>query len=87
MAEYSKQYVENYMPEWQWDFDLYEEFDKLEPGEFASLICEGYGFIGIQKQLDGSWFCLYKDEKGRVVEIPYAWKHQAIKEFYDAEGK
>lgn len=87
MAEYSKQYVENYMPEWTWDFDLYEEFDKLQPGEFTPLICEGYGFIGIQKQLDGSWFCLYRNKDGGVDEIPYAWKHKAIAEFYNSEEK
>lgn len=79
MAEFSKQYVEQYMPEWGWDFDLEEEFDKLQPGEFTSLICEGYGFIGIQKQLDESWFCLYRDKDGKIVEIPYKWKHKAAR--------
>ena len=49
MAEYSKQYVENYMPEWTWDFDIEEEFDKLQPGEFVSVICEGFGFYGLQE--------------------------------------
>ena len=82
MAEYSKQYVENYMPEWTWDFDLYEEFDKLQPGEFTPLICEGYGFIGIQKQLDGSQFFLYRNPKYGLQEVPYKWLHKAIKDAY-----
>jgi hypothetical protein len=71
MAEYSKQYVENYMPEWEWDFDIEEEFDKLQPGEFVSVICEGFGFCGLQKNLDRSKYFLYRDKKGHVVEIPY----------------
>ena len=71
MAEYSKQYVENYMPEWEWDFDIEEEFDKLQPGEFVSVICEGFGFCGLQKNLDSSKYFLYRDKKGHVVEIPY----------------
>jgi hypothetical protein len=72
MAEFSKQYVENYMPDFGgWDFDIEEEFDKLQNGEFVSLICEGFGFIGIQKQLDGSKFFLYRDKSDRIVEVPY----------------
>lgn len=72
MAEFSKQYIENYMPEMRWDFDLEEEFGKLQNGEFISLICEGFGFIGIQKQLDGSKFFLYSDPKNDdIVEVPY----------------
>lgn len=71
MAEYSKQYVENYMPEWTWDFDIEEEFDKLQPGEFVSVICEGFGFCGLQKNLDRSRYFLYRDKIGSIVEIPY----------------
>lgn len=47
MAEFSKQYCEAHMPEWPWDFDLDEEFQKLKPGDYLPLICEGYGFCGI----------------------------------------
>ena len=71
MAEYSKQYVENYMPEWTWDFDIEQEFDKLQPGEFVSVICEGFGFCGLQKNLDRSRYFLYRDKVGSIVEIPY----------------
>lgn len=71
MAEFSKQYVESYMPDMKWDFDIEEEFDKLNPGEFTSLICEGFGFVGIQKQLDGSKRFLYRDKKGEITEVPY----------------
>jgi hypothetical protein len=71
MAEFSKQYIEAYMPEWGWDFDIDEEFDKLQPGEFTNLICEGYGFRGILKQLDGSKWFLSRDAAGRWAEVPY----------------
>lgn len=71
MAEFSKQYVEAHMPDLGWDFDINEEFDKLIPGEFTNLICEGYGFQGILKQLDGSKWFLCKDRGGRWAEVPY----------------
>jgi hypothetical protein len=73
MAEFSKQYVQNYMTEFEeWDFDIEEEFDKLQKGEFVSLICEGFGFVGIQKQLDGSKYFLYRDRKtDKIVEVAY----------------
>ena len=73
MAELSKQYIQGYMPEegYNWDFDIEEEFDKLQPGEFVSVICEGFGFCGLQKQLDGSRQFLYRSSNGSIVEVPY----------------
>ena len=71
MAEFSKQFVENYMPDTEWDFDIEAEFNKLNPGEFTSLICEGFGFVGIQKQLDGSKYFLYRNSKGEIEEVRY----------------
>lgn len=70
MAEFSKQWCEANDPELPWDFDIEEEFHKLEPGEFVSVICEGYGFLGLQKQLDGSKYCLYRSAKG-IKEVPF----------------
>lgn len=72
MAEFSKQYVEAYMPgELHWNFDIEEEFDKLQPGEFTSVICEGYGFCGLQRNLDSSRHFLYRDRESDIVEVPY----------------
>ena len=71
MAEFSKQYIESHMPDWEWDFDLNEEFDKLVPGEFTSLICEGYGFSGILKQFDGSKWFIFVDNEHKATEVPY----------------
>lgn len=70
MAEFSKQWCETNDPELPWDFDIEEEFNKLQPGEFVSVICEGYGFLGLQKQLDGSKYCLYRFDK-EIREIPF----------------
>ena len=73
MAEFSKQYVENYMPEFgSWDFDLDAEFSKLSPGQYEPMICEGFGFIAIIKQLDGSRMCLYKNHETKEFrEVTY----------------
>jgi hypothetical protein len=72
MAEFSKQYIQNYMPEFEeWDFDIEEEFDNIQPGEYMPLICEGFGFVGIEKQLDGSKFFLYRNNKDNIVSVPY----------------
>lgn len=71
MAEFSKQYIESHMPDWGWDFDINEEFDTLAPGEFKSLICEGYGFRGIIKQLDGSKWFLFIDSEYKTTEVAY----------------
>ena len=71
MSTFSKQYVEEYMPEWEWDFDIEQEFDALQPGEFLPIICEGYGFSGLQKTLDGSKQFLYRNAKDQVVEVSY----------------
>lgn len=86
MSQYSKQYVENYMPEWKWDFDLDEEFGKLEPGEFTPLICEGYGFVGIQKQLDGSQYFLYRDNSQKIIEVPYQFANDIENSFIIGEN-
>ena len=73
MAEFSKQYVESHrrMPDWGWDFDIDVEFDKLSPGEFKRLVCEGYGFRAIIKQLDGSRWLSIQNSQGKWVEVPY----------------
>lgn len=71
MAEFSKQFVKSHMGDWAWDFDIEEEFDKLVPGEITNLICEGYGFVGIVKQFDGSKWFLFRDKDNGVIEVRY----------------
>ena len=73
MAEFSKQYVQGYDPMMGgWDFDIDEEFEKVSPGEYLPLICEGFGFFAISKQLDGSKWCVFRSWlTGRIKEIRY----------------
>jgi hypothetical protein len=73
MAEFSKQWCDMHDPKWPWDFDLDEEFNNMQPGEWGPLICEGFGFVGILKQLDGSKYCLFVDYKSRteIKEVSY----------------
>ena len=53
MADFSKQWCEINDPEMPWDFDILEEAHKLRPDHYISIICEGFGFLGIGKKPDG----------------------------------
>lgn len=67
MAEFSKQYCELNDMGLDGDFDIVEEFDKLEPGFFLPLICEGFGFSGIAKKEDDEdtiWVYMKDQESG-----------------------
>ena len=52
MADFSKQYTEINNSEIPGDFDIIDEFNKLEDDHYISMICEGFGFIAIGKQKD-----------------------------------
>lgn len=49
MAEFSKQYCELHDMGFDGDFDVYDEFNKLEVGGYIPMICEGFGFVAIGK--------------------------------------
>jgi hypothetical protein len=49
MADFSKEYCENYNFDMPHDFSIKEIFNELKPGYYQSCICEGYGFIAILK--------------------------------------
>jgi hypothetical protein len=68
MADFSKQYCEKYDPEMPWDFDIDKEFDDMPFSSFRPIICEGYGFFGLHKDVDGRLYCLFGDE---WVPVPY----------------
>lgn len=62
MADFSKQWCEINDPEMNWDFDVVEEWEKLEPGFFLPIICEGFGFSGIaRKEEDDTIWVYIKD--------------------------
>jgi hypothetical protein len=49
MAEFSKQWIEENGDDMIPDFDILEIAKDLLPNTGFSIICEGYGFIGIGK--------------------------------------
>lgn len=57
MADFSKQYCELSDMGYDGDFDIYEEWAKLQPGYGMNFICEGFGFymIGKQETNDTVW--------------------------------
>jgi hypothetical protein len=52
MAEFSKQYSENFDFDWA-DFDYTEIFNGLQPNQTVSQICEGLGTLAVAKSDDG----------------------------------
>lgn len=59
MAEFSKQYCDTHDMGFNGDFDILEEFNKLQPGYCVAMICEGYGFTNICKSEDGEECLVY----------------------------
>ena len=53
MADFSKEFCENYDPDMPYDFSIEEVFKDLKPGYYTSYICEGYGFVAISKTEEG----------------------------------
>lgn len=66
MADFSKQYCERYEPEMEWDFDIENEFEEMPFSSFKAIICEGFGFFGLHKDVDGNRYCLFGEEWGHV---------------------
>jgi hypothetical protein len=63
MAEFSKQYCEITDMGFDGDFDVYEEWSKLEPNHGVHYICEGFGFTMIaRKENDDKVWVLFEDE-------------------------
>lgn len=72
MAEFSKQWCELYDNEMPSDFDILEEFSKLEYDSYIPIICEGFGFIAIGKDETGECVLAFP-----IEDAPYGtvvWK-------------
>jgi len=55
MAEFSKQWCDLKDPSGlRPDFDIMDISDHLEIGHYLPIICEGFGFTAIGKDVDGS---------------------------------
>ena len=71
MAEFSKQYCESHNPNLGWDFDIDEIITEIPRGYYKSIICEGFGFIGIGIGMDGKTQLLFPDEGGGFNKVDY----------------
>jgi hypothetical protein len=79
MADFSKEYCYKYDSGMPWDFSIEEEASKLSRGYFIGIICEGYGFAGIEKADDECVYLLYLDfEKHTMIRVPY----EELDEYY-----
>ena len=62
MAEFSKQYQENFDFDWH-DFDYKEIFNKLQKNQYYPVICEGLGTLGVAKSDEGEMLLAIQSEE------------------------
>ena len=72
MAAFSKQWCEKNDPNMPWDFDILEVASKIEPLYGMSIICEGYGFTVISKDIDLSMNQNAKIDQNNISNNPGA---------------
>lgn len=72
MAEFSKQYVQNFETEiGGWDFDIEEIAEDLEPNQAIKRICEGFGSSWISKNTEGEIQLVFMNyETGEITRKP-----------------
>jgi hypothetical protein len=71
MAEFSKQYCEMNNMGFEGDFDILEEFDTLSIGYYKSMICEGFGFVALAKDVDGRCLVGLREDDSTVLWESY----------------
>ena len=72
MADFSKQWCDINDPEMPYDFDIMEEYSKLETGCSVSMICEGFGILGIAKGHNNEVLvAIYPDDSDYIYWIEY----------------
>jgi hypothetical protein len=70
MAEFSKQYVQNFETEiGGWDFDIEEIAEELEPNQAISMICEGFGFSWISKNNEGDTLLIFVNHSSGEINF------------------
>jgi len=70
MADYSKQWCDINDPEMSFDFDIFEEFEKLPKNNYISMICEGFGFIAIMRNHEDRCLLAFDDD-GEIIWEDY----------------
>jgi len=68
MADYSKQWCDINDPEMSFDFDIFEEFEKLPKNNYISMICEGFGFLAIMRNHEDRCLLAFDDDGGIIWE-------------------
>lgn len=73
MADFSKQWAEIFDPEFPWDFDIEEVAKNLVSGYHTPCICEGFGFISIGKDTEGTIILYVPDWEDTGIEEVGHW--------------
>lgn len=74
MADFSKQWCDKNDPQIPFDFDIEEVANTLEPNHYTPIICEGFGFIAIGKDVNNNVMLAmptgetYTDEQGQIFD-------------------
>jgi hypothetical protein len=70
MADYSKQWCDINDPEMSFDFDIFEEFEKLPKNNYIPIICEGFGFLAIMRNHEDRCLLAFDDD-GEIIWEEY----------------
>jgi len=74
MADFSKQWCDINDPQMPFDFDIEEVANNLEPNYYTPMICEGFGFIAIGKDVNNNIMLamptgeIHTDEQGQIFD-------------------
>lgn len=74
MADFSKQWCDKNDPQMPSNFDIEEIANTLEPNHYTPIICEGFGFIAIGKDIDSNIMLAMptghfeEDENGQIYD-------------------
>ena len=72
MADFSKQWCEQNNFGMPGDFDILKEADALQSNSYVSMICEGYGFNAIGKDIENNIMLAFHNwQDGTTKWVPY----------------
>ena len=78
MADFSKQWADIYDSEFPWDFDIEVEAETIPKGYYKPIICEGFGFIAIEVDMNDKIYLIFDAGNDGIDRIEY-------KEFIEKE--
>lgn len=67
MAEFSKEYCQIQDPEFPYNFSVEEIAKDLYKGNYYPIICEGFGFVAIAKDINEQILLAFKGEEDILV--------------------